>query len=440
MRVFKIALCTILTVLLLSVPVSAIQYTPDFSLASQSVYIVSLDNGNTIYSQNADTRIAPASISNIMTAVLALESELDLDNEYGVMRTYMENELYLSEARLAGIVRGEEISLHKLLYAMMLQSGADAAMMIADAVAGSQEDFVTMMNDKAAQLGAANTHFTNVHGLFEEGNYTTAEDVAIITEYALGIPGFLEICDTVSYQSGTTNKHDNLYWTTSNPLITTASRYHSYYAKGIKSGYTSEGGRYTVTEAQKDGVSYLIVLMSAPAYDSSGNQIEENLSAKDAVNIIDWVYSKLKVKTLVEKDKNITEVPLRLSREQDYIRLMCGETFTALLPVEIDTENIQLVCNLPESVDAPVQRGDKVGTVQLIMGGEILGEIDLVSADTVQANKLLIVIDKLGNIVSSIYFKFIIALLVLLIILYVFLVISKNRKNRKRMAYRRRRR
>ena len=164
-----------------------------------------------------------------------------------------------------------------------------------------------------------------MHGLFEEGNYTTAEDVAIITEYALGIPGFLEICDTVSYQSGTTNKHDNLYWTTSNPLITTASRYHSYYAKGIKSGYTSEGGRYTVTEAQKDEVSYLIVLMSAPAYDSSGNQIEENLSAKDAVNIIDWVYSKLKVKTLVEKDKNITEVPLRLSREQDYIRLMCGE-------------------------------------------------------------------------------------------------------------------
>lgn len=414
-------------------------YDPGFDVDAESVYLINLDTGKVIYEKDADKKIYPASTTKIMTALLALENIPDLDAPQIELKLYIQNALSGTGASLAGILRGESFSPRELLYASMLPSGNEAAMMLGDYVGdGSLDYFAEMMNERAAELGAVNTHFVNASGMHDDDHYTTAYDMYLITKAALENETFRQIVSTRYYYAGEDQNGNPLHWNTTNFLISPGSTYYYPYATGVKTGTTDEAGRCLVSTAEKNGYHYLMVMMGAPQYDSNGEKLEENMVFKQSIALYDWAFGSFSNKTLIEKDLGVGEVPLKLARGgKDYLLIKSGEVFTDLLPNEIEASSITLELDLPAVVNAPVKEGEQVGTIRLMLAGEEIGSVPAVAAEQADASLIATLIDKFKRLFRSFLAKFIVVFVALSIIAYITVTILRGRnKNR---YYRRRR-
>jgi D-alanyl-D-alanine carboxypeptidase len=214
-----------------------------------------------------------------------------------------------------------------------------------------------------------------------------------------------------------------------------------YYAplKGIKTGSTPEAGRCFVSTATRDGFTYLLVILGAPYLDEEGNALEQRMEFVETRKIYDWVFATFRVKTLVDKGKHVGEIPLRLNMDQDRLRLMTADRFTALLPADIEAANVTFLPHIPDTWDAPVTKGERIGEVSLLLSGEEIGRVDLLAAETVEASQLLILLENAKSLTRTFWFKFAVVLIVFLTIYYAVLMIIRNRNMRKR-GYKPRRR
>jgi len=439
MKTVSILIVTLVMVLC-SVPAQA-AYTPDFDLQSETVLLLNMDTGKVMYEKNADAKVYPASLTKIMTAILALENVEDLDGTKVALKQYIQDMLYGKNASLGGILLGEEVSMRGLLYASMLQSANEASLMIGDYLGdGSLTQFAEMMNDKAKELGCTGTNFVNPNGLHDENHYTTARDMAKIAAYAMQNPEFVEIVNTISMDIGPTNKHEQLVEITTNKVIVPSSIYYNPAVSGIKTGTLDEAGRCFVSTATKDGFTYLLVLMGAPFYNEDGTFMETMINFEETNKLYDWVFDSFKVKTVMEKGRYIADIPVRLSYEKDVVGLVADARLTALIPTDVETSSVQLVPTLPESIDAPVKKGDKVGSMKLVLAGEELGEVDLVANESVEMSKILYYYDQAMELMDSFWVKFAVLFVVLLVVAYIALMILMNKHNRKRRMNQKRRR
>lgn len=223
-----------------------------YPFTAEAIVLMDAKSGQLLYNKNENKRLYPASITKIMTALLALESgrleETAVTSE--LARSVAGNRIYLAE--------GEETPLIDLIYGLMLNSGNDAAIVIAEHLAGSVEAFADLMNRKAVELGAENTHFVNPHGLHDENHYTTALDMANIARYALQNPLFREIVSTKTMPWFGEEWHSSLINT--NRLL-----WEYEGATGIKTGYTNAAGQTFVASAERDGTELIVVLLKAAA-------------------------------------------------------------------------------------------------------------------------------------------------------------------------------
>ena len=206
-----------------------------------------------------------------------------------------------------------------------MQSANEAALIIADHIAGGIDEFVDMMNAKAEELGLTGTHYLNPHGLHEDGHYTTAADVYTLTKYAMQYPEFCEIVAASRYQVPATNNHAPRILVTTNRMMDRVNGGKYYYGavngspiiQGIKTGYTSEAGRNLVSLAKKDGSSFLCIVMGAPAEDENGRTLTENYSFVDAINLFDWAYNDFSYKEILSDEAPIAEIGLELAKDKD---------------------------------------------------------------------------------------------------------------------------
>ncbi|GKH49501.1 MAG: serine hydrolase [Oscillospiraceae bacterium] len=420
----------------------AAAYTPNFDLAAESVYLINLDSDMVICEQNADKPIEPSSLAQLMTVVLALEKVENPENAMATMRGYIQDEMYrqnvsLGGIRLAGLYKDEEISIQKLMYAVMIRDANEAAMMIADYVGdGSVPYFVEMMNERAQELGMSGTKFTSPHGLPDPESHTTARDMALLARHALSLPGFEALMTATTYDGGPTNINEHLNWNTTNRLMVSSSPYYNSAVSGIKTGYHHTLGSYAVTLARRNGYSYLAVLMASRGADTQSDN--DAFSAFDETNrLYNWAFSTFRVKTLLEKGKSFGEVPLRLAWGKDFLRIMSADNFTALIPDAIEASSIQYELVLPEYVQAPVEKGQLIGEVRLVLAGEKVGVVGVVSAEQAEASRALLLLDRVIGLTRTYWFKFIVIFLAVLMILYIALMIVRNR-NRRRYGRRRR--
>ncbi|PWM26409.1 MAG: hypothetical protein DBX44_00670 [Oscillospiraceae bacterium] len=444
-KFFLFLFCLMLCALNLGGSCFAATYTPNFDLAAQSVYLINLDSEMIICEKNADERIEPSSLAQLMTVVLALEQVPDPQTATATMRGYIQDEMYrqnvsLGGIRLAGLYKDEEISIQNLLYAVMIRDANEAAMMIADYVGdGSVPYFVEMMNERAQELGMNNTYFTSPHGLPDSSSYTTARDMAILARHALTLPGFEELMTTTSYDGGPTNINEHLNWTTTNRLMASSSPYYNSAVSGVKTGYHPTLGSYAITLAKQNGYTYLAVLMASTGADTINDN--DAYSVFDETNrLYNWAFSTFRVKTLLEKGKSFGELPLRLSWGKDFLRIMSADNFTALIPDAIEASSIQYDLVVPEYVEAPVEKGQLVGEVHLMLAGEQIGVVAVVSAESAEASRTLLLLDRLLAMTRTYWFKFIVIFLFVLILLYIALMIIRNRNRRRYGRYNRRRR
>ena len=240
----------------------------DISFSSQvKAGLFDLDHKKVLFAQNMYDQVYPASITKIMTALLAMEY-----NQPDTQVTITEEDLALEDgSQMSGLAVGDTVTMDQLFHALLIYSANDAAMAIARQVGGSVENFVQMMNDKAAELGCVNTHFNNPHGLSEGEDatlhYTCCYDMALIAKAAYQNETFRVITSTKTYQIPPTNKHDEItYLQNHNEMIhafKTRGQYLYEYCVGGKTGYTTAANSTLVTYAEKDDMTLICVIMNA---------------------------------------------------------------------------------------------------------------------------------------------------------------------------------
>lgn len=283
-KLLSLLLCLILT----TTYVAAATPVPDFDIMSQSGVVTEAATGQVLYQKNMDTKEYPASITKVMTALVALEHG-KLDD----VLTVSENAVYsVSGTSHIALSPGEVITLEEALYGLMLASANDCAVAIAEFIGGSEEEFVKMMNEKAKALGALKTHFANPHGLHAEDHFTTAYDMALMTGEAMKNPDFVKISGTVLYTMSPTNKQSEERLLANQNAMLKGGKYGYEYAQFGKNGYTSQAANTMVVEAKRGSLDLICVVMNC----SDGNQ-----KYTDAIKLLDFCYDNF-YKTKIDNE------------------------------------------------------------------------------------------------------------------------------------------
>ena len=239
--------------------------TLDLELYSSSAVLVDVQSGAVLAEKGMDEKIYPASMTKVMTLLVAAENLPDLDATFTMTQAIIDP-LYLAGASMAGYVNGETVTMRDLLYGAVVPSGAEATEALAQAVAGSEEAFVAMMNEKAAALGLANTHFMNTSGLHDENHYSTVREIALILQAALENETCAEILSAENYRASETEQHPDGLAMTNKFLYRV---HHEYALNGAeitaaKTGYTAEAMNCCASAGKTpDGRSVICVTANA---------------------------------------------------------------------------------------------------------------------------------------------------------------------------------
>lgn len=434
------AILTTLVVIITMLPASVLAVETDpitgFAVNSQAVYMVNNESGMVIYEKNADAAVYPASLTKIMTAVIAIENCDDLEGTIATAPYWVFDELYGLGASNADIRPGEEMRMIDLLYALMLRSACEAAGIIADKICnGDKAAFVQMMNDKAKEIGCTGTNFTNPHGLHDPNQVTTAKDMYLITKYAMQYPIFTEIATTNKYTLPATNKHSEERTISHTCTMMDPNRggtWYYEYMKAIKTGTTDESGRNLVSIAQKDAYSYTLVTMGAPIYYDNGDTISDNLSYVDTKSLYEWAFNNWAVRTVVKTTSVKGQVKVNMVKDTDVVNVFPANDVERLMRKDIDLSSLQEIKTLVEEVDAPVIAGQKLGTLEIKLADETIASVDLVAGESLERSGWLYFLRCLKNFFTSTAFKLVILLVVLLIAGYIAFTVMYNKRRRKR--------
>ncbi len=240
------------------------QTITDANVKSPYVALLCVEDNEVIAGRDADTKIYPASMTKVMTLLVAVENISDLDNSYYTFKYDELNDLYVDDASVAGYLVDEKVSARELLYGLVLPSGADAAIGLANIVAGSETKFAELMNKKVEELGLKHTHFVNTSGLYDDNQYTTPIEMAVIMMAAMDNPICAEVLSTYQHTSAPTAQHPDGILLTS----TMFSRMYGTEVEGVviqagKTGYVDESKHCLVNYAEKDGKHYVCVMAQA---------------------------------------------------------------------------------------------------------------------------------------------------------------------------------
>lgn len=429
--------CCILTIAASAVFPAAASYNDEIDLEAEIAMLVSLDNGAVIFDKNADRRTAPASLTKITTAIVAIENCDDLENTIVTAPYDAIHALDGTGSSLVGIKTGEKISMLNLLYCMMVHSANESANIIADYIGGgSIPRFIELMNSFVQKLGCENTHFVNAHGLDDEGQYTTAADMRKIVEYALRLPIFEKLSNTARFTLPQSNLREAQTLRTTNELIDSTSRYYYAGAKGIKTGTTTNAGRCVISVAARDGYRYLGIVMRAPYKDAEGNVIDgkESSAFVDCRKMFNWAFNNLRLETVADPAQIVSEVKVELSFQSDYVRLLPRGEVRALVPQGLNASGVMIEPdeNMPKTVDAPLKKGDVVGTANILYAGQVIGTVELVAEKDVRRSLILHVGSLLKKGVQSTVGKVILAAVLLVVAFYILVNILYHYKKKKK--------
>lgn len=410
---------------------SAYTFTPDVTLHSEAVIVYSRTNNQILYEKNADQKEMPGHLAQLMTAIVVMEQCSDLDGTTITANDDLYQPLYrytdADDLRYANIYDGDTLTVREYLYALMLTSSCEAALILSDYFGnGNANAFVTMMNDKAKELGCNSTTFVNATGLYDVQQTTTARDMLTITNYALSLDGFEEIATAVEFTPTTPNPENHSdtglwTWIQANSMMLEDSDYYYEGAAGIKTGNLNKTGRSIITEATREGETYLVILLNAPFTDADDKLQFYHL--EDAATLFDWAFSSFAYVTMLEEDEEFGEVTVENSEGNSYVLVRPEDNCILLWNTEVDASAVQKVVTLKDSVMAPVQSGQQLGEIQLKFSGEVIATIPLVAVSDVERSVTKFNIYALRNFPHSPWFAVGIAAGCILTGLYIVLCI-----------------
>lgn len=405
-------------VLFSNIIVQAVAFNIDFDTTSESISLINLDLNTVVYEKNPNQRRGPASVTKIMTYIVAVENVSDLKGTVVNVKDETLDSLLGTGSSLSGLRAGDRLTVYELLHCLMIPSGNDAALVLADYVgSGDISKFVSLMNQKAEELGCSNTHFMNPHGLPEYNHYTTSNDMANIVKYAMTLPYFSEI----------TNQVVSTIIGEDRPLVTTnrlidkvrGGDYYYKYAKGIKTGHADETTGYClVSTAANDGYTYLCVALGAP--NDGGAEI-------DSKNLYRWAFNSLEIKQIMNSETPIGEVKVKYAWNKDSMMLTTQGSLSTILPVSVSSSSIEVITDIPDSVNAPISAGQKIGTATLRYANQDLETVDLLASEDIPINYFIFFIDIINALATSKWFIISIVIVLVLLVVYILLATRYNK-------------
>ncbi|MBQ6048279.1 MAG: D-alanyl-D-alanine carboxypeptidase [Oscillospiraceae bacterium] len=412
---------------ILSVPAFAAAEVP--SVTAKRILMADLDADYIFYSVNADELVHPASLTKIMTLLLAVEavenSTVSLQDNvtaYDDCRQGLEE-----DSSTQNIVPGEIMSFQNLMYCAMLGSANEACNIIGEYISGSISGFVDLMNQRAARLGCANTHFANTNGLTDPAHYTTASDLYIITKEALRHDLFVEMCNKKTLIVPATNVSGERSLANSNALINPSGIYGPDYiyepAKGVKTGYTYAAGYCLVSTAEKGGNRVCCIVLGCDGPLNVG--AEEYNNFVDSIALYKWVFSNFSKQTVISAADTLAVSQAALASGTGTVTLKTGKDIKLLLPN--DTENlpdhVTVTTRVYEDMmTAPISSGTVLGEADIYIDGSYCGTVDLVTPVSIELSKSAFIKQRLSETMNRTWVKAVIVIIVIFFVLYLFLV------------------
>ena len=406
---------------------------------ARAVIIVDGDSGEILYEFNARQRTYPASITKIMTSLVVLDAVAAGEISLSTQVTASAQAVDLPwDSSTAGIKAGEQLTILDLLYCDLLPSGNEACNILSEAVAGTSAEFVARMNAKAQELGMEDTHFANPHGLHDPEHYTTAYDIYLMASAAMENETFRSIVRSPSYELPATNLQESRTIFSSNGLLTgyyAGAGYTYSKAIGIKTGYTGEAGRCLASAAVDElGRTFYCVVLGTEDEEGTGHKF----SFSESKRLLEWAFDNFHRITLLDQDTEnvLREVAVTLSDEADYVMAQPVGKIEATMPSDYDPKRAELVVDLPESIEAPVTAGDKLGTITFQYDGVTYGTLDMVAMDSVERSNFLYTVQQIQEYWGKWWVKALAATGVVLALTLIFFltVVLPKRKARRRYS------
>lgn len=420
---YKKALSVLLIVLILLTFFPVFSYAEGSSFDLDSIYepyYILVDADNPSYSfdgieREADLRVEPASTTKILTCIVAIEQIQNNGKSLNDLASVSANAVNFGRGNsLMGLEEGDTFSIIDLLYGMMLPSGNDAAIAIAEAIAGSTSSFADLMNAKAQEIGMLHSHFVTVHGKHNDNHYTTVRDMALLTAYALKNPTFCEIVSSGKYTTKSGNReitvtNSNRLLIDTEPTETLPNPISCLYkeAIGVKTGDTTQAGKCLIAAAKKEGVTLIAVLfggtLNDSTYNSGANDARKDkynaYRFQDAIKLFEYAFTKMQrtvslkdltnaglqttfqitVPNAIETDSNHGVLILKADLPDSYTINLMEPKLRAVLDNASSMAEVNITNNY-----APITDGSVVGRVNYVLNGETLFSVDLLATRTVK--------------------------------------------------------
>ena len=395
------------------VPLHSNATETNLNIYAPACILMESSTGKILYSKNANAKMYPASTTKVMTAILTLEKcnlndivTVSHDAVFNVPSTYSH----------ASLREGEQLTVEQLLYVLLIPSANDAAFALAEHIGGSVENFATMMNEKAVELGCKNTHFVNPNGIHDENHYSTAYDLALMGQYAMKNTIFRKIVSTTTYTLPITNKYDKedrIFATTNELLKSPSSSTYYKYATGAKTGYTDAAKNCIIATASKDSTDLIVVILHDEKTDEG-----LNTRAADCKTLFEYGFNNFSLRTISTSDSIEQTITVSgATEETKKLDLITTEDISAYLPNDFDTSSIEKNITLNTDITAPITKGSVIGQITYTANGETFTADLVASHDVYQFDIIKIILE-------------ILLILVVLALISLFMKRSNNNKSK----------
>ncbi len=406
------------------------------SVMAETAILMDAESGEILFDKNADQKMFPASITKLMTILLALEHG-ELTDEI----TFSHDAVYSIEFGSAHIAiqEGETLTLEQVLRAIILRSANEASNGVAEYVAGDVAAFAARMTERAKELGCTTTNFVNANGLHDENHYTTAHDMALIAQELLKHEEYRSMMSETYYEIPPTEKQEETrYLHGQHQMLNEPSLYYYEDAIGGKTGFTSEALNTLVTYAERDGMTLIAVVMKC-----NGAEHYTDTAALFDYGFANYESAKLFSAADYTKQVQVVEMVKEKPIELDTITVApAGDVFHTL-PKGTSISDLDIKIDCPETIEAPVKAGDTVGSLTLSLGGKVIRTVDLLAQKEVasmspeeraehETSPVLEILKKAGIIIGILF-----AVLLLLLCITRTIGYLQYKKRRKRRRSRR---
>jgi len=417
---FSVATAAFIFLIITLLPISSIAATEAPDINASSFILYNLEYEKVLYSENASERISPSALTKLMTALLAFEY---WEEHSRLVPAVVVSEMVVTRSGGTNISlkEGEVISYSDLLHAMVIHGANDAANAIAETVGGSIDSFIEMMTERARELGCQDTYFDNTTGIHSSLMYTTLEDMLKICKALYRHDEFMRIASKLKYTIPATNRSKQRELVNRNYVVNPdpALGYYVKGAQGMCAGFTAQAGYCAAAAMEDSGLTNIAIISGATMV----NNVYEHF--RDIKKLLNYGKNAFHEKTVLEKSKVITELPVRFGNDMDHTTLITADSAEILVSDDFSAEDITTEVRLDRDIlIAPVKPGEVCGKVDIYYKGEIRAQVDIITNNAITRNIILYAFDGVKNFLLNDTMRLIFSVIAIILLLFFIILLT----------------